>query len=78
MTFLKLCPKEQGRNRRNNIHVSFEGQDRLFIEVAEEHDIKYQALYHRVVKLGWPVERALTTPVRHASDPDQVALSVAS
>lgn len=51
----------QARNRRTNLHIEFRGETKLAIEWAEQYGIS-QKLFHKRRKLGWSVERALTTP----------------
>lgn len=55
---------EQARNRRNNLYVPYNGENRLFVELCEEHNISYHIVYARIYKLNWLPERALTEPVR--------------
>jgi hypothetical protein len=59
-----VTARVQNRNRRDNIYLEFNGKRQLVIEWAEELGIKFTTLYHRIVKCGWDVERALTTPLR--------------
>jgi hypothetical protein len=53
--------KEQGRNRRDNVILNVDGEDRLLIDIAEEIGIRYETLYGRI-RSGWSVERAVTCP----------------
>jgi hypothetical protein len=42
-----ITHREQARNKRNNIHIVWNGHDRLLIEVVEELEANYQSsLYH--------------------------------
>lgn len=54
--------KEQGRNKRNNISVNYNGKKQLIIELAEQFCISY-AVFRSRINRGWPVKEALTTPV---------------
>jgi len=56
--------KEQQRNRRNNRFITFNGKTQTTAEWAEELNILVQTLYARIDALHWPIERALTEPVR--------------
>jgi hypothetical protein len=56
--------KEQNRNKRNNIYITFNNKTQLLLEWAEELDIPYATLYYRIYKLKWAIGRALTTTVR--------------
>jgi hypothetical protein len=38
------------------------------IEVARANGISYMNAYNRVYNLGWPVEKAITTPIRDRSN----------
>jgi hypothetical protein len=55
---------EQNRNKSDNIVVSWNGADRLLVELAEEYGLPYQTLNWRYQRAGWPIERALTTPIK--------------
>ena len=55
---------EQGRNKRNNRLVMYEGETLCVAEWAERKRLKYLTLYMRLFASGWDVERALNTPVR--------------
>jgi hypothetical protein len=56
--------KEQGNNTRRSLFINFNGQHKTLSEWAELLDIKFKTLYSRLKLYGWPLERALTTPVR--------------
>lgn len=56
--------KEQVRNRRNNFYVKHREKTQLLIEWSKETGIPYKILWSRIVKLKWPIAKALTTPVR--------------
>jgi len=63
--------KKQANNKSNN--VTFEcGKERLTLaQWAERKNISYTTLYGRVFRLGWPIERALTEPVRRCKPRDR-------
>lgn len=52
--------KEQQRNRKNNRLIAFDGETKCLAEWAEEKGLKTATLWNRL-RLGWSVERALTT-----------------
>ena len=54
----------QGRNKRNNVLLTFEGRTQAMSAWAEERGIPYTTLRRRVSILGWSHERALTEPHR--------------
>jgi hypothetical protein len=56
-------PKEQTRNKRNNLRVTFNGETLLVIEWAEKLGLKYRTLRQRLTS-GWSIEDALTSPLQ--------------
>lgn len=56
--------KQQNRNTSRNRMITFRGETLSLAEWAERTGIGYAALTHRVMRAGWSVERALTTPVK--------------
>ncbi len=56
--------KEQNRNSRNNRLITYKGKTQCLIELAEEYQIPYTILLDRINRLGWSIEKALTTPTR--------------
>lgn len=65
-------PKEQARNKRNNMNVTFRGVTKTISEWAEIVSIKKQVLWRRL-KVGWDVETALTLqPKRGNSYPNRL------
>ena len=59
-----ITKKEQSRNLRRNTKLTLNGRTQLLCEWSEETGIKASTLCYRLYKLGWSVEKALTTPVR--------------
>jgi hypothetical protein len=55
--------QEQGRNRADNKVIEFNGKSQPVAAWADELNLSRQALYIRLGRLGWSVERTLTTPV---------------
>jgi len=55
---------KQMNNKRNNVHLRFNGKTKTIAEWAKETGISYNTLYARINKLNWSVEKALTTPVK--------------
>lgn len=51
--------KEQQRNTRTNIMITYKGKTFCAKEWAEKLNIKYPTLYYRI-KSGWNIERAFT------------------
>ena len=56
--------KQQGRNKRNNRIVVFNGQTKTLAEWAQEMRTSPSTLHIRLERRGWSVEKTLTTPVR--------------
>lgn len=56
--------RAQSRNRSNTDTLTYRGETKPLIQWAEEVGVSYHALRARLNKLGWSVERALTTPMR--------------
>ena len=55
--------KQQQNNRRNSHMLEFQGQRKTMAQWAECLGIRYQVIFTRIDR-NWPVDRALTTPVR--------------
>jgi hypothetical protein len=56
--------KEQARNTCRNRLLTFNGETRCLTEWSDIVDIAPATLTSRL-RLGWSIERALTTPIRH-------------
>jgi hypothetical protein len=52
----------QARNKRSTIWLEFEGRRQSLPDWANEVGLKRSTLSQRIFKLGWSVQRALTTP----------------
>lgn len=65
--------EEQGRNRRNNIKLTVDGETAPLSVWAERTGIPYVTLRHRLVKLGWSDEETVRTPVGAAPPGRRVA-----
>ena len=59
---------EQARNKRNSLHIEFNGQTKCLKAWAEELGIGYHTLYRRVAIAKMPVEIAFTAPVMSTSE----------
>lgn len=53
-------PKQQARNRRSNVMLTFKGKTQCMAEWADEFGIKQNTLRQRLVAYGWTMEEALT------------------
>lgn len=56
--------KQQCRTRSNTVTVVFRGELLPVSEVAEKFGMTRKLLYGRIFKLGWDIEKAVSTPVR--------------
>lgn len=56
--------REQQRNRRNNIKITYHGVTRCLSDWAVTLGINVVTLWHRIFRDGWDIERAFTTPVQ--------------
>ena len=56
--------REQQRNRRNNINITYDGVTRCLSDWAQTLGMQVGTLWARIFHCGWDVQRALTTPVR--------------
>lgn len=56
--------QEQFRNFRRNRWITFNGERKILYDWAEQTGVHYATLISRLDRLGWSVEKALTTPAR--------------
>jgi len=56
--------KEQARNRSNRVEISYNGKTMSITEWAEYLNIPKIALWLRIKRYKWPIEKALTKPIR--------------
>ena len=57
--------KEQMRNTRRNINITWEGETLCLKDWAEKLKINVETLRARIRVYKWPIEKALTKPVGH-------------
>jgi hypothetical protein len=57
-------PKEQQNNRSNNHKITWNGETKNLGQWAQLQGIAHYTLWYRLVKLKWPVDKALSTPVQ--------------
>jgi hypothetical protein len=62
-------PTMQGRNRRTNRMISFNGTTQCLQDWADGMAIDKNTLVARLNKYGWALDRALTTPARKKAKP---------
>lgn len=56
-----VTQKIQGNNQRTNRLITYNGKTQTMAEWADEIDINYACLESRINRLGWSIEKALTT-----------------
>ena len=54
----------QSRNRRSNRIVEYRGRKMTLKEASELAGLPYLPVWLRVVRRGWPLDRALSEPIR--------------
>lgn len=59
-----ITSKENNRNRRSNHSILFGGKTQTMEQWAEELNMSPATLNSRINILGWPIERALTEPIK--------------
>jgi len=57
-------PQENSRNRRNNRMITFAGKTQCLAAWVDDTGIGYFTLRDRINRYRWPIERALTEPVK--------------
>lgn len=57
-----ITKKEQNRNKRTNLLVTYKGITKSLKDWCEELGLKYDATHNRITK-GWDVETAFTAPL---------------
>ena len=60
--------KVQANNQTNTTRIEYLGVTKTLHQWADELGIHPNTLYHRIYKMGWSVERALTTIVKERSE----------
>lgn len=65
--------KENQNNRSSNHVISYAGKSQTITEWAEETGLTPSCLYGRINRLGWSVERALSTPSRRTRNVSELS-----
>lgn len=55
----------QGRNKRTNVLIEYNGETRCLAEWSEIFVIPYRLLQWRITTAKWPIEKAFTKPINH-------------
>jgi hypothetical protein len=56
-----ISRKDQGRNKRNSVFVTYQGRRLLLIDLVEELGLTRNVVYQRL-KLGWTLAQAIALP----------------
>ncbi len=54
-----VTPKENSRNKSNNLFITYKGITKRLIEWSEDLDKKYDTLYHQIYVYNWSLEKVL-------------------
>lgn len=55
-------PAQQARNKRNTTMLVLDGKSVSLQDLADRHGVPARILRERLFRLGWPMEKALSTP----------------
>lgn len=55
--------KEQANNKTNNFYIFYNGETKTLAQWAEELDLPYKTLYHRLKGMRWTVKDAFERPI---------------
>jgi hypothetical protein len=58
-----IARKDQGRNKRNSVFVTYNGKRMLLIDLVEELGLSRMAVYGRL-KMGWTLAQAIALPLK--------------
>lgn len=56
--------EEQQNNRTNNVRLTYKGETKTLSQWAREQGLPVMGVWSRIQRLGWPLEKALTTPMK--------------
>jgi hypothetical protein len=63
-----ISRKDQGRNKRNSVFVTYKGRRMLLIDLVEELGLSRNVVYQRL-KLGWTLAQAIALPLHTVAYP---------
>jgi hypothetical protein len=58
-----VTPKENSRNRRNNVIIEYNGQSKVLAEWADIYQIELRTLWARIFQYNWDLQKAFNTPI---------------
>lgn len=70
--------KEQTRNRSSNRFLTYKGKTQCIVDWANEIGIDRRTITKRIDKLGWTVEKALSTPLQKKGGGDLIDKTIRS
>lgn len=59
-----ISMSEQASNKRTNVLIEWNGERKTISQWAKVLNVQMKTLHNRLVRLHWPVERAMTQPFR--------------
>lgn len=59
---------QQARNKSNTIIVEYNGRKAPLRDFCDELNLKFHAIFLRIYRRGWSVEKALSTPIKEDYD----------
>lgn len=54
--------REQANNRVTNVRFTYRGEELTFADLVRRTGLNKELLRHRLLRAGWPLEKALNTP----------------
>ena len=54
---------QQSNNMRNNRIIEYDGESHTIAEWGRKKELSQGVIYNRIMKLNWPIEKALETPL---------------
>lgn len=59
--------KQQCRNKRNNISITYKEETKTLTEWSEILKLKFTTIYNRIFTYKWSIEKAFETPIKNKS-----------
>lgn len=56
---------EQCRNKSSNVFFTYNGETLCLTDLAHKYNINVTTLWHRLNKMHWDIEKAITEPIRN-------------
>jgi len=63
--------KEQTRNRKNNVNITFNNETKCISDWANIYNLKRNTISDRIFKYNWSTEKALTTPTKNSKNKEK-------